>query len=317
MIAKFEKLSARQLNPSVGLGLDINQLTLDEIDKLPLNASLKEKLKVWATSYGIKKKRTALTDQQLALNYEKIQAAIRNFKKAKLKHLRAKRKMALTLKQKAKNSFAKIEVDQTKQEFEKNKQTLEKIQKENSSHLKLNREELHALVKATLQVEEPQAIQTQNSSPSQETSKTSQTESVKSLKSFTALPPSVQTVVASFLYNRREAIEKNGTPEEKNFWNATIKQNDWKEIAKILKATEYNLDHLKMRRITEADYLIQNLLQKQSALAASPAQIEKTSQPQPTSPKSEKAMHYWKKNLNLEIGKALITECVRPHKIHV
>ncbi|MBX7157780.1 MAG: hypothetical protein K1X66_05290 [Verrucomicrobiae bacterium] len=316
MIAKFEKLSSRQLNPSVGLGLDINQLTLDEIDKLSLSASLKEKLKAWAT-YGIKKKRTTLTDQQLALNYERIQTAIRNFKKAKLKHLRAKRKLALTQKQKTKNSFAKIEADQTKQEFEKNKQTLEKIQKENSSHLKLNREELHALVKATLQVEEPQAIQTNSPAPSQEISKTSQTESVKSLKSFTALPPSVQTVVASFLYNRREAIEKNGTPEEKNFWNATVKQNDWKEIAKILKATEYNLDHLKMRRIAEADYLIQNLLQKQPALTTAATPVQKTSEPQATSAKSEKAMHYWKKNLNLEIGKAILTECVHSHKIHI
>jgi hypothetical protein len=309
VIAKVEKLSLRSLNPSLASGFDIDQFTLDEIDQLPLSTSLKEKLKVWA-SHGIKKKRKALTDRQLALNYENIQRAIRGFKKAQLKQLQSKKKLALAKKQKNK-SFAQIETDQAKQELEKNKQALERAQKESSSHLKLNREELHALVKAVLQVEEPQAIQTSNQSSSSETQKSTQTESVKILKSFTALPPSVQTVVASFLYNRREVIEKNGTPEEKNFWNATVKQNDWNEVAKLLKKPRNEVDHVKIRRLAETDYLIQNLLQKQPFLTDLTEMA--TNSKSPTKNHDEGAK-YWKTSLKLDLEKTVPTDCIQSFK---
>lgn len=285
---------------TIGPNFDIGQHTLAEIDALNLSPLIKAKLKKWA-AYRLGKTRNAINDPTLAFEYEEIQKAMRAFKKAKLKQLRTKRKLALAKKQKAQTSFAQIEADQAKQELQKTKQALDHAQKENSFYFTITREELNALVQAIIQVKEPHVIETYNQAISHETKQSPQVDKIKTLKPFAALPASVQTIIASFLYNRHESVEKTGTPEEKAFWNAAVKQEVWTEVAALLKESHLDQEPLKTRREQEADYLIKKFVQEQNL----PLNKISSSEIKSTLKTNQEEIKYWKTHLKIEVEKIL------------
>lgn len=67
------------------------------------------------------------------------------------------------------------------------------------------------------------------------------------------------------------------------------------------------MDHLKIRRLTEADYLIQSLLQKQPSL---PELTEIASNSKTSIKGPDAGAKYWKTSLNLDLEKAIPADCL-------